>query len=158
LTELTPIKLPLKWTSHPAADEPKKGAFAIVVIILGAFTGAFFMESVIWGLFSMAILFLGLSRYFFQTEYTIDNSGIREKFLGTHKISPWRNFRRSKIVGNYILLSPYPKRSFMDRFRAWNVRTPDKETALFIAELVANKPKPVIFENEEEGRSSDAAR
>jgi len=132
----TGIELPLFWRSHPAADNPRKGIFALIVIIATAVAAVFFMESILWGVFSLLFLFFGLLRFFLPTDYAVDHAGIREKFLSQERVASWRQFKRAIVVKNEALLSPYRKRRFMDRFRSWVVRTPDEKTAQFIAGFV----------------------
>ena len=136
------IELPLKWISHPALETPAKGVLAIVVIIIAAFGAAILMESIFWGMFSFLVLFLGLIRFFIPTEYSIDSAGIREKFLGVSRIASWRIFKRAFISGRDVLLSPYSKRTFIERFRAWQVHTPNPDAARFIAEIIRTRNSP----------------
>jgi len=128
--------LPAKWTAHPAADNPKKSIITIIILISAGIASAWYMNSLWWGIFAVGILFLGLSRYFLPTEYSIDMAGIRERFLGHERVSSWRNFGRAKRAGKFILLSPYEKPSILDRFRGWNIYVPNKKIADLIVSLV----------------------
>ncbi len=131
--------LPLSWTAHRAAENPKKALTILFVIVLSGIGAAFYMEALMWGLFAIIVLFIGLSGFFLPRKYLIDSTGIREKYLGQERITSWYYFRRTVVVGSDILLSPYNKRTVMERFRAWNVHTPDNNTANLIAKLVEIK-------------------
>ncbi len=128
--------LPLRWRAHRAKEEPAKGVFAIAIIVVAGFAAAIFMDSLWWGIFAVCFLFLGLARFFLPIEYAADGTGIRERFLGVERVASWRSFRRAVVVGREVLLSPYPRKSFLDRFRGWSVRAPDEKTAAVLAELV----------------------
>ncbi len=130
------IELPLRWQTHRAAEEPIKGVAVIVIIIIAGILSAIFMDSIFWGFFAVILLFFGLLRFFLPTYYAVDNAGIRENFLGVKRMASWRNFKRAVVVKKDVLLSPYPKRSFLDRFRGWQVRTPDEKIAEFLKNMV----------------------
>ena len=134
-------KLPITWTAHRALEQPAKGVISILIIILASFGTAVFMQSALWGIFSVGVLFLGLARFFLPIEYAIDNIGIREKFLGVERVASWRTFKRTIVAGKDVLLSPYLERTMMDRFRAWQVHTPDAGTAKYLAELASKHTK-----------------
>ena len=130
------IELPLIWRSHPAAENRTKGIIAIIVITTAGIFSAIYMKSLFWGIFAVAVLFLGLARFFFPTDYAVDSTGVREKFLGTEKIASWRRFKRVLVHKNEIFLSPFPKKHILDRFRGFFIRAPDEKTAKFIAGMV----------------------
>ncbi|MCD6595240.1 hypothetical protein J7L68_06170 [bacterium] len=132
------MKLPLIWRSHPAAENRTKGIITLIIIIIAGIFSAIFMQSLIWGFFAVAVLFLGLAKFFFPTDYAVDSTGVREKFIGTEKIVSWRQFKRILVHKNDIFLSPFPKKHILDRFRGFFIRTPDKKTAEFIAGMVKN--------------------
>ena len=130
------VELPLNWRVHRASEEPVKGILAIVIIIIAGILSAIFMDSLFWGIFAVVVLFFGLLRFFFPIEYVVDGSGIRENFIGIKRMAGWHFFKRAVVVGRDVLLSPYPKPTFMERFRGWQVRTPDEKTAAFLKKMV----------------------
>ena len=133
------VAFPLHWTAHRALENPARSVIVIVIIILFGFFAAIFMDSLMWGIICVLVLFLGLIRYFVPTQYAADSAGISEKFLGAGRMASWRMFKRAVVVQNDVLLSPYAKRSFLDRFRAWQVRAPNEEIAQLIAKMVREK-------------------
>jgi len=133
------IAFPLRWTAHRAIEYPVKSIVVFIVIILFGFFAAIFMNSLLWGIISVLVLFLGLIRYFVPIQYAADGAGIREKFLGSERAASWRIFRRAVVVQNDVLLSPYPRRTFLDRFHAWQIHAPSEEIAQFIAKTVREK-------------------
>jgi len=133
------VAFPLHWTAHRAIENPARSAIVIAIIILFAFFAAIFMDSLMWGIICVLVLFLGLIRYFAPTQYAADSTGISEKFLGTGRTASWRMFRRAVVVQNDVLLSPYAKKTFLDRFRAWQVHAPNEEVAQLIAKIVKEK-------------------
>jgi len=130
------LQFPLFWRSHPAGENIGKGIFALSVIIAMGICSALFMDSFVWGLFAMSVLFIGLARFFFPTDYAIDSAGIREKFLGNERVASWRQFRWVVVKNNEIFLSPFPKKHILDRFRGWFIKAPDEKTAKFLAEQI----------------------
>ena len=130
------IKLPLEWEIHPFRERKTRGIVALIIIVAFSTAAAVWMNSIFWGFFALAALFLGLARFFFPTYYIIDSKGIREIFMGTQKVVPWSRFRRAVRQGNEVFLSPFPRRHFMDRFRGLLVVAPDEKVAKFIAKKV----------------------
>ena len=130
------VELPLRWRVHRIAEEPLKGVVAVLVILAAGVGAAVFMGSALWGVFAVAVLFVGLIKFFLPIEYAVDRSGIYESFLGIRRSASWRMFKRTVIVGREMLLSPYPRRRFIERFRAWQIRVPSEEVAELITELI----------------------
>ncbi len=133
--EISP-KLPILIRRHPAAENPKKGLIAVLAIIIAGIGGAWYVEHIAGGIFSVVFLFVGLARFFLPTDYAIDNTGISEKFLGAKKIFPWRRFKRAEKYGTMVIISPYATKNFMDNFRALTVDTGDESVAVFIVQTV----------------------
>lgn len=136
--ENMPIE-PFEWTSHRAQEKPLMTVLAVGVIIISAICVSIWWDSFWAGIFVVVFMFLGLSNFFLPVHYKINDEGISEEFLGRSRFARWTYFKRIVSIERDILLSPYSKRNFMDRFRAWNIRTPNEQIAKIIKNIFERK-------------------
>jgi hypothetical protein len=73
--------------------------------------------AVAWAVFSAAVLVLTLARYFFPTEYTLDETGVRARFLGIERARSWAEIRALYAHRDGVHLSPFGSPTALDPFR-----------------------------------------
>ena len=89
----------------------------------------------------LAAAFLGgsLARYFLPTQYELDGSGVRVRFLGLSRRVPWEQVRRVSVFRVGMHLSPFEKPSRLDSFRGTLLRFADNadEVVSFVERQMA---------------------
>jgi hypothetical protein len=112
----------LTFRSHPVRDDWPR-SLALVAIVLGTSAGiAASFDAAAWGAFSAAMLGIMLVRYFVPTEYTLDPTGVRVRFLGTERRRAWADVRGLYAHRDGVHLSPFARPSPLDPFRGTFVR------------------------------------
>jgi len=107
----------IRWTIHPARENPKRTLGAVMIILCFSGIVLFSFSSVEWALFSFFILFLSLMRYFIPTSYKLNQLVIESSFLGICKKRKWNEFKRIRSVKGGIFLSPFEKPHRLESFR-----------------------------------------
>jgi len=117
---------PLQWTVFPFRDQPK------AAIILSAFLAFIFVYLYIfWGFFYMllGILILGgsLWEFFTPVSYIFREDEFYIKTVFTRKFYKWNRYKNFLVDKKGVLLSPFSRRSRLERFRGVSIRFhPDK--------------------------------
>jgi len=107
----------LDWCFHPCIEN-KQVTMLLGALLLGVPIIIFFSFKDLFLSFMGGVLFFfSLSRFFLPTYYTVDDKGVKIKFLGLEKHFPWERFARVDIGKKGVFLSPYFKRCFLDNYR-----------------------------------------
>lgn len=115
---LVAITEAVRWDVHPLRWEPPgKSVLLAVLIMVSAVTAAMGFEHWLYGAFSMVVLTIAMSRYFFPTHYAIDTTGINTVHLGLRRSIPWGDFRRVDEHRDGVFLSPLVRPGRLDSFR-----------------------------------------
>ena len=115
----------MKWTVHPAKRDLTKtivsGLFITVFIVLvGIFYGIF------WSIFGFVVLFVSLHSYFFPTTYEIDDQEVTVKNIFMTQRRKLSEFRKVYVGRNGTLLSPFRRKTFLNRFRGVFLLLPEQ--------------------------------
>lgn len=107
----------LAWRAWPFRRHPGRGAFALVVCAGAVALAASASNGPL--LPFVAFLFLGstLLPFFVPTDYELSADGIRVTRLGLTTRRPWAAFRRVAADEESCLLSPFPRRHWLDATR-----------------------------------------
>jgi hypothetical protein len=106
----------MKWTIHPAADNPVKTVLSIVFIAAFlVFVGLFY--GVFWTFFGLIVLFVSLHSYFFPTAYEITEKEVIKRSIFMTQKRQLNEFRRVYEGKNGVLLSPFRRKTFLNQFR-----------------------------------------
>lgn len=107
----------LQWSYHPFKEKKGRGVIGIVIILAFLVAVYISLSSILWVLFCMLILGLGVMTFYFPTHYKITESNISSRCLINKKSKNWDDLRRYEEAEEGVLLSPMSKPSFLDRFR-----------------------------------------
>lgn len=107
----------LIWSVFPARNYPRKTVIALSVILAFCLFVLWRTGSIIWVVFSAAVLFFSLSRFFLPTHYTLTPASLTIVFMGVSRRRAWSDFRRADGVKGGVFLSPFASPSRMDSYR-----------------------------------------
>ena len=107
----------LEWNVYPARSHPRKTAIALCVIAAFCLFVLWRTNAVIWAVFSAAVLFLSLSRFFLPTHYTLTPGHLIINFMGIRRKKAWSEFRRADGVKGGVFLSPFAQPTRLDNYR-----------------------------------------
>ena len=107
----------LRWTAHPARTRPQD-VFLVAAVVLGS--AWLVMETLGSGLLAgLAAVFLVVSvaPFLFPTHYVLDDDGVEQRRLWSRRRRAWSDLRRVQVGPGAALVSPFARRSWMDRHR-----------------------------------------
>ncbi|MBN2542213.1 hypothetical protein JXI42_05055 [bacterium] len=108
----------------------------IILILITGFVSFLFMESVYFGFFAMIILTFGCGKFFFPSWIELNDSGVTEAYLGMKKSQKWKYFKRYSERKDSIVLSPFEKPHWLERYRAWYIYPKSEKILDFIAKKI----------------------
>ena len=103
------------WRAHPARSRPWS-AVAASLIILAAAVAVWMSFGIGWAIGSAIILVSALHRFFFPSQFSIDDDGIDAGYLLRRQRLRWRDVRRFLHDEQGGYLSTRARRSRMDAF------------------------------------------
>lgn len=117
----------VRWTCLPARERPKT-AILVALLLVAVWVGI----QLSWGewyLTGLAILILwgSLASFYLPTRYVMDEERIVVQALLTRTEKPWSRYRRAAADMRGVLISPYERRSRLDRFHGLNLRFEGKD-------------------------------
>lgn len=109
----------LVWTAHPARRRPRD--LALVAAVLFLTTGAVLVsfESLFMTGLAAVILVLSVASFLFPTRYRLSDEGIEERRMGVSRARRWAELRRLEIGPGAALVSPFARKSWLDRTRGF---------------------------------------
>lgn len=132
-----------RWTTHPARRQPAQVALVSSVVLLSAWTVLVTLESPFLALVAAVILCASVSPFLFPTHHRLDDDGVEVRRLGGRRFRAWPELRRAQIGAGGALLSPFARRSWLDRYRGLLLSfdgLADDERAAVVAELRRRLP------------------
>ena len=141
----------LAWTAHPARRRPRD--LALVAAVLFLTTGAVLVsfESLFMTALAAVIVVLSIASFLFPTHYRLSEEGIEERRLGMRRARRWVDLRRLEIGRGAALVSPFARKSWLDRSRGFLLLFDGADRQAVIAELERR-----IGRGREEGESRGA--
>ncbi|MCK4909590.1 MAG: hypothetical protein KAS70_06795 [Planctomycetes bacterium] len=121
----------IEWTVHPVKKSRWRSTCLILFLIFLFVLIYFAFENIVFVFISVVFLLGSLRRFFWQTKYifTDDEVIIVSSFGRTSK--RWSFFKSFYPDKNGVLLSPFPKKTWLENFRGvyllWNT---EKETII----------------------------
>jgi hypothetical protein len=110
------------WRVHPAAERKGMAALVLVVMLaLGGLAGAW-MRGPYWGVFAFGVLFLSLESFFLPTRFGLGPAGVLVERAFSRSERPWGSFRSAWFDPYGVTLSPYPRRHWLETYRALRLR------------------------------------
>jgi hypothetical protein len=106
-----------EWTAHPARRRPQDLMLVVAVVMLAAYAVLISLESAFLTALAAAILLVAVAPFLAPTRYRIDDDGVSERRLGRHRFRAWADLRRMSVGKRAALVTPFARRSWMDRYR-----------------------------------------
>ena len=109
---------PLSWRVHPLRQESrlKSGLLVLTIGGVAVIAGVSFGEA-LYGVLSLALLAVSLSRYLLPTAFRLDPSGARVDHALRGRTLSWSQVRRVDAHADGLFLSPFARPSRLDAFR-----------------------------------------
>jgi hypothetical protein len=132
----------LVWTAHPARRRPRE--LALVAAVLFLTTGAVLVsfESLFMTGLAAIIVLVSISSFLFPTHYRLSEEGIEERRLGVKRSRRWADLRRLEIGPGAALVSPFARKSLLDRTRGFLVLFDGADRQAVVSELGRRMEKP----------------
>lgn len=107
----------VRWTAHPARRRPQD-VFLVVAVVLGSMWAILVaLASAFLAVLGAVILVVAVAPFLFPTHYRLDDDGVEERRLWTHKRRAWADLRRVQVGPGAALVSPFARPSWLDRSR-----------------------------------------
>jgi len=114
---------PVTWSVHRSRETPVR-TIAVTVFILAFLVFVYWAFQLLFTILALIVLFVTLHSYFLPITYTLNDDGVTiDKYILRHTY-PWQQFRRYFRTSGGIVLSPFPKKSFLDNFRGVHLLLP----------------------------------
>jgi hypothetical protein len=125
----------LAWTAHPARRRPRD--LALVAAVLFLTTGAVLVsfESLFMTALAACIVILSVASFLFPTHYRLTDEGIEERRLGMRRARRWGDLRRLEVGPGAALVSPFARRSWLDKSRGFLLLFDGADRSAVVAEL-----------------------
>lgn len=106
-----------EWTAHPARRRPRDIALVACVVCLTAAAVLGGLGSPFLALLAVVVLLVAVAPFLFPTRYRLTDEGLEERRLGRRRARPWSELRRLEVGPGAALVSPFARRSWLDRHR-----------------------------------------
>lgn len=107
----------LRWTAHPARRRPQDVFLIAAVVLVSAWTVLVTLGSPWLAVVAAAILVGSVASFLLPTTYLLDDDGVEERTLWGRKRRAWADLRRLQVGPGAALVSPFPRKSWLDRQR-----------------------------------------
>jgi hypothetical protein len=125
----------LRWTAHPARRRPRDMALVVAVVFMTAGAVLASFESVFFTLLAVAIVLVSVGQFLFPTRYRLDDRGIEERRFGLARRRSWRDLRRLQVGRDAVLVSPFARPSWLDRYRGFFLQLDGADRDAVVGEL-----------------------
>jgi hypothetical protein len=138
-TAIAPV---YEWTAHPVKRRPQDAMLVAMAVMFSAYAVLVSLESAFLAALAAVILLVAVTPFLAPTRYRIDGEGISERRLGRHKQRAWADLRRLQIGPGAALVSPFARRSWMDRYRGILLYLDGADRERVVTMLRERIPKP----------------
>lgn len=125
----------LAWTAHPARRRPRDLALVAAVLFLTAGAVLLSFGSLFMTGLAAVIVVLSIGSFLFPTHYRLTDEGVEERRLGMRRARRWAELRRLEIGPGAALVSPFAKKSWLDRTRGFQLLFDGADRQAVVAEL-----------------------
>ena len=125
----------LAWTAHPARRRPRELALVAAVLFLTSGAVLVSFESLFMTGLALVIVILSISSFLFPTHYRLTEEGVEERRLGMRRARRWAELRRLEIGRGAALVSPFARKSWLDRTRGFLLMFDGAERQVVVEEL-----------------------
>jgi len=109
------------WTAHPAKQHVGRGVLGLVVISAAGFGVALLANHPLAGVMGGLLLVLSLQKFFFPSQYTLNEEGLTAKTLLNTKRLRWSDVRRFVFDADGGYFSTRARASWLDAYRGVHV-------------------------------------
>jgi hypothetical protein len=108
----------VEWTISPWREDPARAALAVVAAVLLWLLAAWLLpaERLLSTLMGLAVL-AALAPGMMPTQCRVDGSGVARRLLFAWERRTWPEIRRARVGVHGLFVSPFVRRSRLDRFR-----------------------------------------
>lgn len=106
-----------EWTAHPARSRPDRVWLVACVVLLTAGAVLASLQSAFLAALAVVILLVAVAPFLFPTRYVLTEDGIEERRLGRRRARRWEDLRRLQVGPGAALVSPFARKSWLDRHR-----------------------------------------
>jgi len=131
----------LAWACHPVRRKPIVSvAVSVLILVVGAAV-LYIMQSGLFALFAMVVMFAALAKFYFPTSYRLSDRRIMIKTTTQTLYKDWKIFRSCYPDKNGILLSPFAEPSRLENFRGLFIMFNNNrdEVTAFVKERLGGK-------------------
>lgn len=105
------------WTAHPAKRRPRDVALVVAVVCLSAGAVLASFESAFLAALAAVILLVSIAPFLLPTRYTVTDEGVEAVRAFGKRARRFSELRRVEVSGDLALLTPFARRTWMDRYR-----------------------------------------
>jgi hypothetical protein len=106
-----------QWTAHPARSRPRELALVIAIVAVTAAGVLATFEDAFLAVLAAAVLVVAVWPFLVATRYIVTEEGIEEQRGFTRRARRFADLRRVEVGRHAALVSPFARRSFLDRRR-----------------------------------------
>jgi len=119
----------VEWTVSPWREDPARAVFAVIAALLLWLLAAWLLaeERLLSTLMGLAVL-LVLAPGMTPTQCRVDGDGVARRVLFAWDRRAWPEIRRARVGVAGLFVSPFARRSRLDRFRGLFLPVPRRET------------------------------
>ena len=144
-SEVKPAASTITWSAHPARQRPGAAVMASAVIVILAAAVAWFGGSppqYWWSVLGGVVLMMALNRFFFPSQFTIDDEGITARHPMRRKRLLWKDVRRFLHDEHGGYLSTRARASRFDAYRGMHLLF-GEEDGQRIVQVIENKVRSI---------------
>jgi hypothetical protein len=131
-----------EWTAHPARRRPQDLMLFVAVAMFSAYAVLVSLDSAFLAALAIVILVITVMPFLAPTRYRLDGDGVSERRLGRKRFRAWTDLRRVQIGRGAALVTPFAKKSWMDRYRGIMLYLDGADRDRVVGLLRARIPKP----------------
>ena len=115
----------LEWTISPWREDAARAAFAVIAALLLGLLAAWLLagEGLLGALMGVAVLVV-LAPGMAPTRCRVDGTGVARRVLFGWDRRAWPDIRRARVSDAGLFVSPFARRSRLDRFRGLSLPVP----------------------------------
>jgi hypothetical protein len=125
----------LSWTAHPARQRPRDLALVAAVLLTTAGVVLLSFESLFMTALAVVIVVVSIASFLFPTHYWVSATGIEQRRLWVTRARQWDDLRRLEVGPRAALVSPFARRTWLDRHRGVLVMFDGADRDAVVAEL-----------------------
>lgn len=112
----------LSWTAWPAARSPLRAVVAAGFLVLLGWTLQSMFHAGYFTVLGVLLVWGQIAGFFLPTRYDLTDEGVTVSGLVARKRKAWSDFRSFHADREGVLLSPFPGRSRLERFRGLSLQ------------------------------------